>query len=572
MTSPKICSDSISDQAPKTADSTASDARLALLEKQVEQLIAENRQLKKQWKEATSSISWRVITKLGKIGKKLAPKGSIRRTLIKSVWRGLMFMKRQGPLAWARRLASKIKAKLVDLGLDTVARTRPFLADNRPVIMAISHVGGGGTERHVRDMAARLLNEGVRTIYTRPDTHGRLVFEERDADWKVRWRRTIRPDADQIKNQIAKLQPSLAHIHHTMGVPEALFEHLQMQSVPTDWTLHDYHAICPRIHLHHESGDYCGEPDANACNSCLKRLGDYHNKPVGESIEQYRVNWAARLATARRIYVPSDDAKSRLDRYFPQLQIETRPHMEPSRPDRPLVRRHTPGDRVRVAVIGTIGSIKGSSQLLAAARDAQERDLPVEFVLIGTSNLEPQLLATGRVELTGPYFENEIWDRLDEAECHLAWLPSIWPETYMYTLSVAQLAGFWPVVYDIGAQGRRVSESGVGDCISIDMPPDQLNSLFIEQAERLSDSTSTGSNPPEYAEYPNFLESYYGLTLNDLKSNLNVISSTTVIASENCNTKPESHSSASNLIQISIPHASRNDHARLHQHHSQLSA
>ncbi|MFM1802474.1 MAG: hypothetical protein RJA81_1826, partial [Planctomycetota bacterium] len=443
---------------------------------------------------------------------------------------------------------------------DLIAGMRPFLMDERPVILAVSHVGGGGTERHVRDMAARLVQENVRTIYARPNLHGRLVFEERDANWNVRWRRAVGANSDKIAELLNRLKPNLAHIHHTMGVPERLFQELCKLEVPTDWTLHDYHCICPRIHLHDERGQYCNEPDTDACNRCLRQRGDYHERSVAVQIEKYREDWAGRLATARRIYVPSDDTNRRISRHFQHLRIETRPHMEPSWPEHAAAVPHVPGEPVRVAVIGSIGPIKGAYPLLDAARDAAQRNLPIEFVLVGTSSLEPQLLATGRVELTGPYYEHEIWDRLQGLSCHLAWLPSIWPETYMYTLSIAQMSSLWPVVYDLGAQAERILESGIGDSISLETPPDQMNDLFLKRACQLA--TQPLPQPLQYAQYPNFLEDYYGLTWQQLK--LLGVQAMNEIPYEQ-NVGPFSHKPPQ-------PHASRSDHARLHQHHSQLSS
>lgn len=234
--------------------------------------------------------------------------------------------------------------------------------------------------------------------------------------------------------------------------------------------------------------------------------------------------------------------------------------MEPSRPQMPLAVKWNPGEPLRVAVIGSIGSIKGSAQLLAAAQDAAARNLPIEFVLVGSSNLEPQLLATGRVELTGPYFEHQVWNRLEQAACHIAWLPSIWPETYMYTLSVAQLGGFWPIVYNLGAQGQRVTESAYGDSISIDIPANQFNDLLVQRARELADREHPGL--PEFAAYPDFLVDYYGLTLDQLKS---TVKSNQTVSREAVLNHPHLNSSNN-------PHESRSDHARLYEHHCQLSA
>jgi glycosyltransferase involved in cell wall biosynthesis len=529
-------------------------------ELKIARLSAENQQLKMQWKLATSSISWKIINKLSKIAGKIAPKGTIRRKMLKSGWQAAMLVHRHGPLAWLRRFGAKCKFKLNEKREQWSAETKAFSADDRPVIISVSHVGGGGTERHVRDMASRLASQQVRSVYARPDLSGRLVFEERSENWKLLWRRVILPDESKCNDLLNIMKPALVHVHHTMGVPQAFFNAIKGQNLATDFTLHDYHSICPRIHLNDEKGRYCGEPDGAGCNSCLKRLGDYHGQPFSVAIDHYRSQWSDRLAGARKIYVPSDDVNQRLSRYFPGLNIETRPHIEPSRPNEILARKYNQGEKIRVAVIGTIGSIKGSAQLLEAARDAADRQLPLEFVLVGTSNLEPQLLATKHVELTGPYFEHEVWARLDEAACHLAWLPSIWPETYMYTLSVAQLAGFWPMVYDLGAQAQRVKSANIGDCISLDLPPDQLNDLFIQRARELE--LKSVQQFTAFAEYPNFLEDYYGLSRDQLKS-----------------LQPGQISEDNNTIQIknkfnliNPSHASRSDHAHLHEHHCQLSA
>ncbi|MFM7128891.1 MAG: glycosyltransferase [bacterium] len=494
------------------------------------------------------------------MAKKLAPAGSIRRRFLKSSWRMMMLVRGHGPIAWLRRSLSRAKSKLIQEIQYFLAGRKSFESNDFPVILAISHVGGGGTERHVHDMAQRLFSEGVRPIYARPDASGRLIFEERDDLWKLKWRRVIRPDTDDIQAILNQINPSLVHVHHTMGVPRQLFDIINKQQIATDWTLHDYHAMCPRIHLHDDTGRYCGEPDPSGCNSCLKRLGNYHGDPVSTTIENYRREWAEQLSHARAIYVPSDDARQRLSRYFPKLKIQSRPHMEPSSPDSLLALKFNNGESVRVAVIGSIGSIKGSAPLLAAAQDAAARQLPIEFVLVGTSNLEPQLLATGRVELTGPYFEHEVWKRLEEAACHLAWLPSIWPETYMYTLSVAQLAGFWPMVYNMGAQGRRVLDSGYGDCISIDMPADELNDLLLKRAAQLADHDFPGV--PQFAEYPDFLVDYYGLTYDQLKS----------MGERNQTDTRQAVLNHPHLNSNITPHESRSDHARLYEHHRQLSA
>ena len=64
------------------------------------------------------------------------------------------------------------------------------------------------------------------------------------------------------------------------------------------------------------------------------------------------------------------------------------------------------------------------------------------------------------VEVTGRYEEDEVLELLREQACHAFFLPSVWPETYCYTLSIAFHAGLPSLCFDIGAQAQRIRECG----------------------------------------------------------------------------------------------------------------
>lgn len=138
-----------------------------------------------------------------------------------------------------------------------------------------------------------------------------------------------------------------------------------------------------------------------------------------------------------------------------------------------------PGARRRVAVIGGIGAEKGFDVVLAAARDAALRNLALEFVLVGHSTDDRRLLDTGRVAVTGGYREGE-GEMLVRAQLpHLAWLPSIWPETWCFTLGVAWRAGLRVAVFDIGAQAERVRATGHGWVLPLGLPAAAINNALL---------------------------------------------------------------------------------------------
>src|SRR5205807_2617558 len=119
------------------------------------------------------------------------------------------------------------------------------------------------------------------------------------------------------------------------------------------------------------------------------------------SVAALRKRSARWLAAARQVVVPTRDVGQRLARYFPTLKPVVIPWETdiavPAVPPRPK------GRLTRVAVIGAIGIHKGYEILLACARDAAERQLPLEFVVIGYSADDDALFDTGNLFVTGRY-------------------------------------------------------------------------------------------------------------------------------------------------------------------------
>jgi glycosyltransferase involved in cell wall biosynthesis len=290
---------------------------------------------------------------------------------------------------------------------------------------------------------------------------------------------------------------------------------LYASGVPYDWTIHDYFAICPRGHLNRADGSYCGEPEADDCDRCLGRLGDYNGSPVLESITAWRERFSRQLSNARRIFAPSEDVRRRLKQHLPELPVLLRPHFESLPEVSSLAAPLRPGDVVRVAVLGTIAPIKGSRRLLLCACDAMRRRLPVEFHIVGSTDRDEKFARLSNVHITGAYREPEVFDRLRNERCHLAFLPSLWPETFMYTLSIAMAARLFCVCFDLGAQAERLRTWKWGTVLPLEAGPDQINDALLSAA-RLVSGGSTPPEPAPPAAYPELLVSYYDFTEREL--------------------------------------------------------
>jgi hypothetical protein len=136
---------------------------------------------------------------------------------------------------------------------------------------------------------------------------------------------------------------------------------------------------------------------------------------------------------------------------------------------------------LRITVIGSIGKAKGYDIFRACAFDAKKRKLPLEFSLLGYS-LQDEKLEQSGVKITGRYLEHEALIKLKELAPHVVWLPSTWPETYSYTLSLALNGGYPTFAFDIGAIAMRLRSIGQEHCL---MPlqmldsPSSINDIFV---------------------------------------------------------------------------------------------
>ena len=84
-----------------------------------------------------------------------------------------------------------------------------------------------------------------------------------------------------------------------------------------------------------------------------------------------------------------------------------------------------------------------------------------------------------------PYLEENAQGTLEGLSPHAVWLPSVWPETYSYTLSIALQAGLPVAAFDIGAMARRIGEcdpKAGHRILTLDFArrPAQLNDCFTD--------------------------------------------------------------------------------------------
>ena len=162
-------------------------------------------------------------------------------------------------------------------------------------------------------------------------------------------------------------------------------------------------------------------------------------------------------------------------------------------------------DPLRIVVVGAIVPIKGFYVLRACARDARKRHLPLEFVVMGYTKNDAELAQLG-VTITGRYNDAGAVEKLRTLDPDLVWLPSVWPETYSYTLSLALTAGVDIAAFDLGAIANRlrsVNRNGNLQPLAWVRRPYRINDYFVRfRSNRIQRQRSTVCVPERVVSIP----------------------------------------------------------------------
>ncbi|MBV9755728.1 MAG: glycosyltransferase [Alphaproteobacteria bacterium] len=326
-----------------------------------------------------------------------------------------------------------------------------FRGAAEPTLLLVSHNLGGGLARHVSELIREV---GVRAnlLLLQPSTGGiELSIPSLPDHPGLRF-----PSGHNLDDLVALLQScnvGRVHVHHTSGLGFDIHELIERLRVPFDFTVHDYFAICPQVHLlRTSSGDYCGEPDEANCNACIARQPQHGAR----DIIAWRREHAWLLEDADRVICPSEDVRRRLGRYVPRRDLLLVPH-EPIRSSEWAIGppRLSPNERLRIGLIGAVSPHKGRDTLLKSAAAAGSGG--AEFVVLGycTPPIPPVL--RGIIRETGRYPDEELPKLIAQADLHVLWFPSPCPESYSYTLTAAIASGLPIVARQLGAIPERVA-------------------------------------------------------------------------------------------------------------------
>jgi GT2 family glycosyltransferase len=381
------------------------------------------------------------------------------------------------------------------------------------MVCFLTHSLGGGLTRHLGELCDGVRKQGWAPLVLRSED-GRNVTLHADVSSLPNLVYDIRTEFQELVNDLRRLDIRHIHIHSVIGMPSELLGLPAELALEYDCTIHDYSWFCPRANLVNETNHYCGEPQVSVCEKCVQLNGPHEawvNFPlVPNAVQQLRELSLNCLSGARKVFCPSQDTRDRMHAQFHLDNLEVRPHISvlACPPGFPRAVGSPPG-RVRVGLIGALSMIKGFEIVKSCALHAFKNSLPLDFVVIGHTCNDAALLELPNVSITGRYEEEAVWDLLRESELDLALFPTVWPETFSYTLSLAFACRIFPVAFDLGAIAERIRRAGFGRLLPHTADPDEINAALLSTALALD-------IPPaiqlEDTVYLNTIKDYYGLT------------------------------------------------------------
>ncbi|MDA8401176.1 MAG: methyltransferase domain-containing protein [Actinomycetota bacterium] len=278
---------------------------------------------------------------------------------------------------------------------------------------------------------------------------------------------------------LSDLAPDVLHVQHTMNVGVELIHAANVIELPVLLSFHDYFAACPSYALLNAEDRFCHLPeDFSVCNRCL------HTKfqvgtPTLPMMESWRATTRSVMPQVDMVHFPSDAARDILVSAYPRLHTKTSvvlPTYFPGQTDHLSPIR---ADTATLAVLGAHATHKGAALVTQVIPTLLNEGLHVVFI---GSRPEEWALAPAVSALcksTGPFRRGDAVRLLNESGAHAVLLASLWPETYMRTLSETWEAGIPAFVLDRGAQAARVRQNG-GGFVLVGDTPDAVSAQILD--------------------------------------------------------------------------------------------
>lgn len=232
------------------------------------------------------------------------------------------------------------------------------------------------------------------------------------------------------------------------------------------YLVHDFHSICPSIHLHYGEC-YCKMECAKCGNDLYRSIASERQR-----------RWFSFLTVCDEIRTFSLSSKILLLSKYPKLieqHISVVPHDMSYCDFEPLVIEKC--NNPRIAIVGTIMSIyKGMTIVGDFVKHCVSKDVAV--YIIG-SLCNDYVINAPNIHYLGKYKPTELRNILQINKINTIFFPSILPETFSYLIHELMMMQMPIVGFDIGAQGEYLASYKYGLTLPVNSPIEDIYNALI---------------------------------------------------------------------------------------------
>ena len=315
---------------------------------------------------------------------------------------------------------------------------------DRPVILAISHRLSGGIKKHIDELAG-YLQEQAHFLLLKPVDDDNLVLQLDSLHESLPITFSLAESLDDLIQLLKYIGVQRLHFHHALGIAEEIWQIPELLDVPYDITLHDHFFINGNPAQCDEKGRFTRNLEQQS-----------RPFPIPMPLDQWQEVQRLHLEGADRIICPSLFTAELYKEQFPGLEIihAYHPDWEIEAPyPASLAPSLSHGEKLKVLVLGALSPEKGADVLEQTALSAQQKQLPLEFHLLGYAYRPLNKVIIEH----GSYDHSNVVELIEQISPHLVWFPAMIPETFSYTLSEALRTGLPILAPDIGAFPNRLA-------------------------------------------------------------------------------------------------------------------
>lgn len=326
----------------------------------------------------------------------------------------------------------------------------------------------GGTEYHIKNLVDILKYSYDCFVASYEEGNWRIVqfYDDFQIEYMFPLSNYVLPHTiynNDIKKDLIDILSLLAidvvHIHHNLNFCGEVVIACEELSIPCIFTSHDYYSLSPDYNL------------MLKYDEAIEMVNNKKNIPDEQIVSEYEIadfsgeRWLSMnenfLNRMDLIISPSNFTKEKMRKAFPDINQEKFISIEHG-VDRPVLKKPENNKKISICILGVCSmKSKGRDFVEKLSRNSKTVLKDIKFTLLGTPD-SANLKLEKNFENRGLYKREELFDILEEINPDFILLPSVWDETYCYTLTEAWIMQAVPIVFDRGAQADRIKNNGAG--------------------------------------------------------------------------------------------------------------